>query len=167
MGQYDKYICTTLQNRHLLPPPTPEQRDRLTAEGRRIPMEHVHWIDEDVIPGAYYGETTWMWPPEYPNQVMWEKLAEEGYDTPNMFPHAHGFPELLSWWGANPEDPTDIGPMGMQIGDEIIPLESELGGLHPRGPAAHAGVPQRRAQPDPHPAHAPLDVGPGRRLHHG
>lgn len=124
MGQYEKYICTTLQKRHLLPPPSPEQRDELTAAGRRIPMEHVHWIDEDVIPGAYYGETTWMWPPEWPNQTMWEKLAEEGYSTPNMFPHAHGFPELLSWWGANPEDPTDIGPMGMQIGDEIIPLET-------------------------------------------
>ena len=66
MGQYDKYICTTLEKRHLLPPPTPEQRDRLAAMGRRIPMEHVHWIDEDVIPGAYYGETTWMWPPEHP-----------------------------------------------------------------------------------------------------
>ena len=132
MGQYDKYICTTLEKRHLLPPPTPEQRDRLAAMGRRIPMEHVHWIDEDVIPGAYYGETTWMWPPEYPNQVMWEQLAAEGFSTPTMFPHAHGFPELLSWWGANPDDSADIDPMGMQIGDEIIPLRVELGGVRPR-----------------------------------
>lgn len=124
MGQFDKYICTTLQKRHLLPPPTPEQRDELTALGRRIPMEHVHWIDADVIPGAYYGETTWMWPPESPNHVMWEQLAKEGYATPSMFPHAHGFPELLSWWSANPDDPGDIGPMGMQIADEIIPLET-------------------------------------------
>ena len=144
MGQYDKYICTTLEKRHLLPPPTPEQRDRLVAMGRRIPMEHVHWIDEDVIPGAYYGETTWMWPPEHPHQVMWEQLAAEGYETPNMFPHAHGFPELLAWWGANPDDPTDIGPMGMQIADEIIPLESSWVAYVPADiphmPVFHSGV---------------------------
>ena len=65
MGQYDKYICTTLEKRHLLPGPTPAQRDRLAAQGKRISMEHLHWIDEEVIPGAYYGETTWIWPPTF------------------------------------------------------------------------------------------------------
>jgi hypothetical protein len=124
MGLYDKYICTTLEKRHLLPGPTPEQRARLKDMGRRLPMEPVHWIDDDVIPGAYYGESVWMWPPEYPNQVMWEQLAAEGYSTPTMFPHSHGFPELLAWWSANPEDSGDIGPMAMQIDDEIIPLTS-------------------------------------------
>ena len=48
MGEYDKYICTTLQKRHMLPGPTPEQRDKLAAMGKRISMEHVHWIDEEV-----------------------------------------------------------------------------------------------------------------------
>jgi hypothetical protein len=124
MGQYDKYICTTLEKRHLLPGPAPEQRDRLAAMGKRLPMEPVHWIDEEVIPGAYYGETVWMWPPDYPQQVMWEELAAQGFSTPAMFPHSHGFPELLSWWSVNPDDFADIDPMGMQIDDEIIPLPS-------------------------------------------
>jgi hypothetical protein len=87
-------------------------------------MEPVHWIDEEVIPGAYYGETVWMWPPDFPNQVLWEQLAQDGFSTPTMFPHSHSFPELLSWWGTNPDDFTDTDPMGMQIGDEIIPLDS-------------------------------------------
>jgi hypothetical protein len=87
-------------------------------------MEPVHWIDEEVIPGAYYGETVWMWPPDHPKQVMWEELASAGFSTPTMFPHSHGFPELLSWWGTNPDDFADTDPMGMQIGDEIISLES-------------------------------------------
>ena len=39
MGQYDKYICTTLEKRHLLPGPTPEQRERLTAMGKRLPAD--------------------------------------------------------------------------------------------------------------------------------
>jgi hypothetical protein len=87
-------------------------------------MEHVHWIDSDVIPGAYYGETTWMWPPDSPGHVMWEQLAAEGYSTPSMFPHAHAFPELLAWWSANPDDPSDIGPMGMQFDEDILWLDT-------------------------------------------
>ena len=124
MANYDKYICTTLQKRHMLPGPTPEQRDKLAAAGKRISMEHVHWIDEEVIPGAYYGETTWIWPADYPNQVTWQELTDMGMKTPTMFPHVHDFPELLSWWGTDPDNPADIGSMGMQMDDEIIPLES-------------------------------------------
>ncbi len=60
----------------------------------------------------------------HPGQVTWEELAARGYATPTMFPHSHGFPELLSWWGTNPDDFGDTDPMGMQIGDEIIPLPS-------------------------------------------
>jgi hypothetical protein len=124
MGKYDKYICTTLQKRHMLPGPTPEQRDKLAAQGKRISMEHVHWIDEDVIPGAYYGETTWIWPPDYPNQVSWQELIKQGMKAPGMFPHVHDFPELLSWWSTDPDNFEEIGSMGMQFDDEIIPLES-------------------------------------------
>ena len=68
MINYDRYICTTLHKRHMLPGPTPEERDKLAAEGKRIRMEHVLWIDDEVIPGAYYGESTWIWPESYPNR---------------------------------------------------------------------------------------------------
>ena len=123
MAKYDKYICTTLQKRHLLPGPTPEERDKLAAEGKRISMEHLHWIDAEVIPGAYYGETTWMWPPSYPNQVSWQELMKRGMQAPGMFPHVHDFPELLSWWGTDPDHPEDASSMGMLMDDETIPLE--------------------------------------------
>jgi hypothetical protein len=123
MGQYDKYICTTLQKRQMLPGPTPEQRDRLAAEGRRISMEHVLWIDADVIPGAYYGEATWIWPASYPNQISWEELVKRGMPAPGMYPHVHNFPELLSWWGTDPDHPEDANSMAMLMDDETIPLE--------------------------------------------
>jgi hypothetical protein len=124
MGEYDKYICTTLEKRHLLPGPNPEQRDQLAAMGKRIAMEHIHWIDADVIPGAYYGETTWIWPPGSRDQVTWQQLIEMGMAAPGMFPHVHDFPELLSWWGTDPDDFADANSMAMQMDDEIIPLES-------------------------------------------
>ncbi len=123
MANYDKYICTTLQKRHMLPGPSPEERDKLAAEGRRISMEHVLWIDDEVIPGAYYGESTWIWPPSYPNQITWEELMKRGLQTPTMFPHVHDFPELLSWWGTDPDNPEDTSSMGMLMDDEEIPLD--------------------------------------------
>jgi hypothetical protein len=124
MGKYDKYICTTLQKRDMLPGPTPAQRDKLAAAGRRISMEHVLWIDAEVIPGAYYGESTWIWPADYPNQISWEELMKQGMPAPGMFPHVHDFPELLSWWGTDPDNPEDTNSMAMLMGDEIIPLET-------------------------------------------
>ena len=122
MGKYDKYICTELHKRHMLPGPTPEERDKIAAEGRRIRMEHVLWIDEDVIPGAYYGESTWIWPQSYPGQLTPEEQAKRTANPRPMFPHAHDFPELLSWWGTDPDNPGDTSEMGMIMGDEEIPL---------------------------------------------
>ena len=120
MINYDRYICTTLHKRHMLPGPTPEERDKLAAEGKRIRMEHVLWIDDEVIPGSYYGESTWIWPESYPNQVSSEELARRTANPRPMFPHAHNFPELLSWWGTDPDHPEDTTTMGMIIGDEEI-----------------------------------------------
>jgi hypothetical protein len=54
VGQYDNYICTTLQKRDMLPGPNPAEVDKLHAAGKRIAMEHTLWLDSDVIPGAYY-----------------------------------------------------------------------------------------------------------------
>lgn len=133
MGHYDEYICTTLHKRHLLPGPTPEQRDRLAAEGLRIGMEHVLWIDGDVIPGAYYGESTWIWPRSYPGQITPEELAKRTTSMKPMFPHEHGFPELLSWWGSDPDHPEDVTAMTMIMGDEEIPLNTSWLAYVPAG----------------------------------
>ncbi len=122
MGEYDKYICTELKKRHMLPGPTPEERDKLAADGLRISMEHVLWLDDEVIPGAYYGESTWIWPRSYPNQISPEELAKRTANPRPMFPHAHDFPELLSWWGTDPDHPEDTSDMGMIMGDEEVPL---------------------------------------------
>ena len=133
MGKYDKNICTTLQKRHMLPGPTPEERDKLAAEGKRISMEHVLWIDEDIIPGAYYGESTWIWPPSYANQITMEEQMQRTANPKPMFPHAHDFPELLSWWGTDPDNPDDTDSWGMLMEDEVVPLESSWVAYIPAG----------------------------------
>jgi hypothetical protein len=133
MGQYDKYICTTLQKRNMLPGPTPEEIDKLHAAGKRISMEHILWIDNEVIPGAYYGESTFIWPSTYRGQITWEEQMKLPTNDKPMFPHAHDFPELLSWWGTDPENPENTGGMGMLMGDENIPLEKSWVAYIPAG----------------------------------
>ncbi len=133
MGKYDKYICTTLKKRHMLPGPNPEERDKFAAEGVRIAMEHVLWIDDEVIPGAYYGESTWIWPSSYPNVITWDEVMKRSSDDMPMFPHAHEFPELLSWWGTDPDHPEDTSTMGMIMGDEEIPLDRSWVAYIPAG----------------------------------
>jgi hypothetical protein len=133
MGKYDKYICTQLFKRDMLPGPTPEERDKIAAEGKRISMEHVLWIDDDIIPGAYYGESTWIWPPSYPNQITFAEQLKRTANPKPMFPHAHDFPELLSWWGTDPDHPEDTSTMGMLMDDEEIRLDTSWVAYIPAG----------------------------------
>lgn len=159
MGKYDKYFCTELYKRDRLPGPSPDERDIMADEGLRFFMEHILWIDDDIIPGAYYGELTWTWPMSYPNQASSEYLRDNTTNMAPMFPHAHDFPELLSWWGSDPDDPDDMNSMGMIMGDEEVPLPTSWVGYIPAG-MMH--MPTRR--PDGKPAAKPAShwtSGPG------
>jgi hypothetical protein len=133
MGQYDKYICNQLFKRDMLPGPSPEERDQIAALGQRIRMEHVLWIDEDIIPGAYYGESTWVWPDTYPNQMTDTAMSKFAGNAKPMFPHVHDFPELLSWWGTDPDHPEDTSTMGLILGDEEVPLPTSWVAYIPPG----------------------------------
>jgi hypothetical protein len=150
MGNYDKYICTKLFKRENLPGPTPPQRDQLAAEGLRISMEHVLWIDDDIIPGAYYGESTWIWPRSFPYQVPPEVLAKRFANAKPMFPHAHDFPELLSWWGTDIDHPEDTNAMAMLMDDEEIPLDKSWVAYIPAGmPHMPVRYPDRKVTAKP------------------
>jgi len=131
MGKYDKYICTTLEKIELQPGPTKDEKIMLAKEGLRIRLEHVLWLDADVLHGGYYGESAWIWPNNFPNQISQEELERRTTPGPPMFPHYHEYPELLAWWGSNPEDPHDTTTMGMIMGDEEILLESSWVGYIP------------------------------------
>ncbi|MFC1901032.1 hypothetical protein ACFLYN_05510 [Chloroflexota bacterium] len=133
MGKYDKYICTELHKRNMLPGPAPKERDEIYAEGLRTSLEHVLWIDNDVIPGGYYGESTWMWPQSYPNQISMEEQMRRTSNPKPMFPHAHDFPELLSWWSTDLDNPDNYSDMGMVMGEEEIPLTRSWVGYVPAG----------------------------------
>jgi hypothetical protein len=50
-----------------------------------------------------------------------------------MFPHVHQFPELLSWWGSDPDNPEDTTSMSMIMGDEELQLDNSWVAYIPAG----------------------------------
>jgi len=111
--KYGKYICTELKKNIELPGFRAGERARLgqgEVEGKRRFMEHVVWMDSEVIPGAFYAEAVWFWPQAMKAMPPMRKLPpEEEKKNPVLAPHSHPFPELLSYFGTNTDDPSDLG----------------------------------------------------------
>jgi mannose-6-phosphate isomerase-like protein (cupin superfamily) len=72
------------------PPETPEEA-KLREEHVKFPI----YVDEEVIPGAYYFMAAW-----------WKKITGKGSPAEE---HDHEFDEYLVFLGTNPEDPNDLG----------------------------------------------------------
>ena len=124
MGNYDKYICTTLEKIHLQPGPTPDEKIMLAKEGWRLRMENILWLDADVLPGALLWRgcldmAGYIRGSGYPG-ISWIHVPHQ---THPLFPHYHEYPELLSWWGTDPDNYDDTTEMKMIMGDEEIPLK--------------------------------------------
>ena len=61
---YGKNIVTELCEKIELPPEQAWKAipGRGMINGRRRTMEHMVWMDSNVIPGAFYCEAVWLWP---------------------------------------------------------------------------------------------------------
>ena len=112
-SKYGKYICTELKANIQLPGFRAGERNMLgqgEVDGKRRFMEHVFWMDSEVIPGAFYGEAVWFWPQAMKNMPPPKPITpEEAEKNPVLAPHTHPFPELLSYFGTNTDDPSDLG----------------------------------------------------------
>jgi hypothetical protein len=76
-------------------------------------------MDGEVIPGAFYAECTWMWPPSMKDQRPRTITPEELAKMPGIQPHTHEFPEVLTFFGTNVEDPSDLcGEIEFWLEDE-------------------------------------------------
>jgi hypothetical protein len=110
-SKYGKYICTELKKDIQLPGYRGFERGGMIGQGeyqgqRRV-MEHVIWMDSQVIPGAFYSECVWFWPQARPAARI--VTPKEAAKQPGVPPHTHPFPELLSYFGTNMDDPTELG----------------------------------------------------------
>ncbi len=89
-----KYIVTDVKRDIKLPSHRSEAERVMDGTGG-MPTR-VMWLDDDVVPGAFYTEAVWIWP-----HCAGEKPAAP--------PHAHSFPEIITFFGTNFDDPRDLG----------------------------------------------------------
>ncbi len=79
----------------------PEYRGNAPDEpGRHM---HIAYLDEEVVPGAhFYVEASWFGTAPRPKPV-------DGKAPVGPQPHVHPFPELITFFGTNPDDVQDLG----------------------------------------------------------
>jgi len=93
MAQWDKkYIVTQLKADVGDAPWTPVFAD---TEGMRLLS-----LDSNVVPGAFYMETAWFWPGNWPANKGDEGVVKE---------HSHEFPETIAYVGTDPNAPYNLG----------------------------------------------------------
>jgi hypothetical protein len=127
-SKYGKYICTELKKSIALPVYRDWEKDIIGQgmnKGFRRHMEHVVWTDAEVMPGAFYSECVWLWPPTFPNQMP---RPERSPGVPDgVPPHAHPFPELLSFFGTDMEHPEELhGEVEFWLEDEKFILDKSF-----------------------------------------
>ncbi|MBN1189121.1 MAG: hypothetical protein JXA46_05150 [Dehalococcoidales bacterium] len=106
-GKYGKYITTELVTDFAFSTGGERGKNfigRGFKDGKRRSMEHMVWIDQRVIPGAFYCETVWFWPPETAQVID----PEQAKKSAGPSPHTHSFPELLSFCGTDMEHPEEL-----------------------------------------------------------
>ncbi len=110
--KYGKYIVTEFYDKFKLPEERAWEKAIMgrgpLEDGKRRMMEHMVWMDSNVIPKAFYAEAVWFWPPSMTGRIIEPpKPGEE--DKHGIPPHAHTFPELLSYYGTDMNNPQDLG----------------------------------------------------------
>jgi hypothetical protein len=85
--------------------------------GRNRNMEHVFYIDGEVGPGTFYSENLWFMSNDKVHPEIRKQFEEfiknykpkPGEEPIGPQPHSHPFVELFTFFGNNPDDPTDLG----------------------------------------------------------
>ena len=103
-SEYGKYICTELKKDIKLPGFRPGEILTELPPGRRRRMNHVIWMDNEVVPGALYSECVWFFPEEMRTEQENKLNSGSGPQA-----HTHPFSEVITFFGTNYDDPTDLG----------------------------------------------------------
>jgi hypothetical protein len=79
----------------------PEYRGNMADQPGR--HEHIAYLDSEVVPDAnFYVEASWFGTAPRPEPV-------DGKEPTGPQPHIHPFPELITFFGTNPDDVHDLG----------------------------------------------------------
>lgn len=115
-SNFSKYICTELKDVKEMPAYKGPQdiHQGYDKDGYRHSLEHITWMDNEVLPGCFYAESTWIWPPHFKDQrpvdpEVMKKMRQVTKEDAPIKAHKHDFAEVLTIFGCNPEDPSDLG----------------------------------------------------------
>jgi quercetin dioxygenase-like cupin family protein len=104
-SNYGKYIVTELKKDIQLPSFRPGEKLEEAKPGEERMMNHVIWMDSEVVPGSFYSECVWFFPGFLPPPEEMEKVSNgKGPQA-----HTHPFEEVLTFFGTNYDDPKDLG----------------------------------------------------------
>ena len=103
-SKYSKYIVTDLKKDIRLPSFRPGEKLDIPKPGEQRMMNHVIWMDGEVVPGSFYSECVWFFPDREPTRNDLNKVSKSGPQ-----PHTHPFEEVLTFFGTNYDDPHDLG----------------------------------------------------------
>lgn len=82
-SKYGKYICTELKQGVVMPGfKGPQTIGQGYLDGYRRQLQHVIWMDGEVIPGAFYAECTWQWP-----RIITPETVKKMKEGPGIKPH--------------------------------------------------------------------------------
>jgi hypothetical protein len=90
--KYAKYIVTDLKKEIVEAPWSPPLSAAGKGKGGRL-----LFLDDEVVPGAFYVETVWVTP----------RKPEESVGRMTK-PHKHDYDEVLGFFGTNPDDIHDL-----------------------------------------------------------
>lgn len=103
--KYGKYIVTELKENITLPFFRPGEVLDPVKPGERRHMNHVIWMDGDVVPGSFYSECVWF----FPESMQTTKTIRREGEPAGPQAHTHPFEEIITFFGTNREDPHDLG----------------------------------------------------------
>jgi quercetin dioxygenase-like cupin family protein len=104
-NKYGKYIVTELKRNITLPFFRPGEVLEPAKPGERRRMNHVIWMDSEVVPGSFYSECVWF----FPDSMQTTKQVAETNGGGGPQAHTHPFEEVITFFGTNREDPHDLG----------------------------------------------------------
>ena len=93
--------------------PASHSKPEVVAEYEKF-AKRIHWLDSNVIPGAFQMNTSWYLKP---NTYLIDNPPVNG--TNFLKSHKHDSNEIVAFYGINPDDPTDLG------GEIIFYLDGE------------------------------------------
>jgi hypothetical protein len=104
-SKFGKYIITELKYGSRGTPPRPVSPEDIAAMQSHSPVLN---LDDEILKGAFYVESVWIWP------------------GPNFYPtwaepkaHSHDFNEVITFFGTKFEDPHDLcGEIELWLEDE-------------------------------------------------